>query len=326
MKKRILSDGADYSLQLHPLRYPWAWDIYLKMFDNHWSPREIQMAPDIAQWRREVLPPNLAHAFLTIFAQLTTFDHQRSVDLAEKLIPLIQAPEIKHALIQQAAQEALHTFSYQVCIENLGLDQNEVYSMWERVPVLRRRVEYANRVSDGLDPTNPAAFAAAMAFWFLGFEGVWFLLNLRGPIQAMARHGMMVATAEQFQYIARDEEVHVALGAHLIRELLQETGTPVIGEFSDLTIAHFQEVVRLEEEFIAEAFTDNWIGYSRRDHVDMAKYMADQKLASIGVPPLYRIPTCPLPWVSEMLELRKEKNFFETKVTEYRTGNALVWD
>ena len=33
-----------------------------------------------------------------------------------------------------------------------------------------------------------------------------------------------------------------------------------------------------------------------------------------------------LPWLDEQANLRKEKNFFETRVTEYQTGGALSWD
>ena len=324
--KAILSNGADYSLQLHPTKYPWAWDIYLKMMDNGWTPREIPMAPDVAQWRGGRVPDNLSHMFLTVFSQLTTFDHQRSVDLAERLVTMIQAPEIKHALIKQAEQECLHSWSYQFCIENLGLDTEEIYSRWERVPILKARVDLANNISEGLDPSSPAKFAAALAFWFLGFEGVWFMLNLRGPVQAMARNGLMLATAEQFQYIARDEEQHIAFGTHLIRELLIETGTPVDGEFGDVTRGYFEQVMKLEEQFIEEALQGDWVGYTKNQHVQMAKYLIDQRLRSLWLTPMYNIKTCPLPWMAEMLEIKKEKNFFETRVTEYRTGNALQWD
>lgn len=326
LNKAILSNGNDYSLQLHPLKYPWAWDIYLKMVDNTWTPREIPMAPDVATWRRGALPANLEHAFLTVFAQLTTFDFQRSVDLSEKLLPFIQAPEVKHALIKQAEQECLHSWSYQFCIENLGLAQEDIYSRWSRVPILKERVDYANKVSEELDPSNPAQFAAALAFWFLGFEGIWFMLNLRGPVQAMARMGVMTATAEQFQYIARDEQLHISLGEHIIKEILFEAKVPVIGEFSNAVYEHFEAILELEKRFINEAFQSSWIGYSQTSHIEMAKYMIDQRLRGLGIPSVHNLRQCPLPWVSEMLELKKEKNFFESKVTEYRTGNALVWD
>jgi ribonucleoside-diphosphate reductase beta chain len=332
--KSILLKEPGLSLQLHPLKYPWAWDLYLRMLENNWHPQEIQMAPDVSQWRREEIPPFLQHAFLTIFSQLTTFDFQRAVDLSEVLIPLVQAPEIKNALIKQAEQEALHTFSYQFCIENLGLDQQDIYSRWERVPILRERVEYANRVSEEMralaaaapSPENRARFAAGLAFWFLGFEGVWFMLNLRGPVQAMSRYGMMTATAEQFQYIARDEDTHINLGVHLIRGLLQEERIDPNGPFLSHLLEHFDQVLELEARFIDEAFSSPWPGYGKGLHISMAKWLIDLRLKALGLPPVHNLPSCPIPWMDEMVGLKKEKNFFETRVTEYRTGNSLRWD
>lgn len=328
INKRILSDGNDYSLQLHPLKYPWAWDFYLKMIANTWTPMEIPMAPDVAVWRRDEMPEELKEMFLTVFAQLTTFDHQRSVDLAEVMLPRIQAPEIKHALIKQAEQEALHTWAYQFCIENLGLDQTDIYSRWERVRVLKRRVNYANDVSKMVaDPfSTPEEFIGAVAFWYLGFEGVWFMLNLRGPVQALARTGRwMTATAEQFLYIAKDEELHIAMGAQLVRDLIRELKPDMELLWAQI-LSHFETVLILEEEFISTAFKSPWIGYSVTDHVAMAKWFIDRRLRSIGFPPLHKIDKCPIPWMSEAIELKKERNFFETRVTEYQVGGQLSWD
>lgn len=350
MKKSILAlHETPFDYQLHPTKYPWAWDIYLKMLDNNWHPREIPMTGDVSTWRREQIPPPLAHAFLTVFSQLTTFDFQRAVDINEVLLPLIQAPEIKQALIHQAAQEALHTYSYQFCIENLGLDPEDIYTRWRRIPILQERVKYANKISamiqrsaSGAKDGNSfdiARIAAGIAFWFLAFEGVWFMLNLLGPVQAMARHNFMRATAEQFQYIARDESLHVSLGTLIVRnlleeELLTESSISIQNEggmtpfmlFENLLFDMMQTALRLEEEFIEEAFPLPWLGYTAKNHSLMAKWLINKRMLSIGLQPLHDVVQCPIPWLAEMMDLKKEKNFFETRITEYRTGNALFWD
>ena len=344
--KTVLKRTGDDSLQLHPLGHPWAWDLFLQMYDNHWSPREIGMTPDVAQWRSGELPENLKHAFLTVFAQLTTFDHQRAVDISEILLPLIQSPEIKHALVWQAGQEANHVFSYQVCIENLGLDQSDIYSRWERYPVLKARVDYANQVSEEMvaagkilasdsysDKERKEAvitLAAGIAFWFLAFEGVWFYLNLLGPVQAMARLGLMTATAQQFTYIARDEGSHVLLGVNILRDLIREERISLddqtFGSLHNAIKYHMMSSLELEKDFIEEAFKGPWVHYSVTDHVEMAKWLINMRMRSMGFDNLFDVPRCPMPWVSEMLEIKKETNFFEGRVTEYRTGNALSWD
>lgn len=324
-KKILASLEEPASLQLHPLKYPWAWDLYLKMLDNNWHPREIPMASDIAVWRRGQMPPLLSAAFLTVFSQLTAFDFQRAVDIGEVLLPLVQAPEIKRALIRQMAQEALHTCSYQYCIENLGLDQDDICSRWERVPILNRRVRFADGISqrmlrhaEGARSGNPAAIAqvtSGIVFWFLGFEGVWFVLNLLGPVQAMARHNFMLATAEQFQYIARDETTHISLGTFLVNALIKEAlDEESLALLCSLVEKDFLSVLSLEAEFIEEAFPSPWLGYPKQSHVEMAKWLINKRMESIGFLPPHDVPSCPIPWLTEMLDLRN------------RTGGSLSWD
>jgi len=54
-------------------------------------------------------------------------------------------------------------------------------------------------------------------------------------------------------------------------------------------------------------------------------FIANRRCTQIGLNEIYPGAQNPFPWMSEMLDLRKEKNFFETRVTEYQTGGALDW-
>jgi len=56
------------------------------------------------------------------------------------------------------------------------------------------------------------------------------------------------------------------------------------------------------------------------------KFIANRRCAQIGIAALYPAAENPFPWMSEVMDLKKEKNFFETRVTEYQTGGALSWD
>ena len=139
--------GSTDSLQLFPLSYPWAWDMYLENMDNHWTPREISVAQDVALWRSDSLSEAERHLFLSVMAQLTTFDVQRGDETAESLQGIIDPPEIKHYLKRLADEEALHTWAYQFIIENMGLDPEDIYSRYARVPQMKARVDLANELS-----------------------------------------------------------------------------------------------------------------------------------------------------------------------------------
>jgi ribonucleoside-diphosphate reductase beta chain len=205
--------GSTDSLQLFPLSYPWAWEMYLENMDNHWTPREISVANDVSLWRSDRLSEAERHLFLSVMAQLTTFDVQRGDETAESLLGIIDPPEIKHYLKRLADEEALHTWAYQFIIENMGLDPQDIYSRYARVPQMKARVDLANELSTrakrawakrvfmpeaALTLREKQEILFATIFWFLCFEGIWFVMGLSGPIQNLARHGKFTGAAEQF--------------------------------------------------------------------------------------------------------------------------------
>lgn len=332
-EKRIILATTDMN-QTFPLKYTWAWDNYLQMMDNHWTPREIAVGPDVEDWKTDSLTPSERNIFLRVLAQLTTFDIQRGRDISESLMSHIDAPEIKQALIKQADQEALHTWSYQYIIENLGLDPDLVYNLYRTESQLFNRVMHAQFFSNTVAEIDRLELAGkegkiklleGMVFWYLGFEGVWFYTDLAGPIQSLARRGKMRGAAEQFQYILRDEDLHVTFGVNLIKDFIKENSEVWDNNMESSIYSIMEEVLKLEEKFVQYVIEEPVLGYSVDDHMLLAKYFANNRLVSIGLEPIYPVHSCPLPWVEEMLLFRKEKNFFETRVTEYRTGGALLF-
>jgi len=333
--------GNTDSLQLFPLSYPWAWDMYLENMDNHWTPREIPVANDVALWRSDGLSEAERHLFLSVMAQLTTFDVQRGDETAESLQGIIDPPEIKHYLKRLADEEALHTWAYQFIIENMGLDPEDIYSRYARVPQMKARVDLANELSSrakrawakrvftpeaALTLREKQEILFATIFWFLCFEGIWFVMGLSGPIQNLSRHGKFTGAAEQFQYILRDEFQHIRFGIHLINAYIEQYPDCMSKSFVAAIGRLFEETIRLEDDYIRYCLPAPTVGYNVEDHTETAKWYANQRASSIGLPPVYEGAQHRFPWMSEQVSIRKEKNFFETRPTEYRTGGALNWD
>jgi len=333
--------GNTDSLQLFPLSYPWAWDMYLENMDNHWTPREIPVANDVALWRSDRLSEEERHLFLSIMAQLTTFDVQRGDETAESLLGIMDPPEIKHYLKRLADEEALHTWAYQVIIENMGLDPEDIYSRYARVPQMKARIDLANELSGRAKRawakrvfTPEAALTVrekqevlfAIIFWFLCFEGIWFVMGLSGPIQNLARHGKFTGAAEQFQYILRDEFQHIRFGIRLINVYIEQYPECMSTSFVTAIGRLFKETIRLEDDYMRHCLPSPLVGYNADDHIETAMWYANQRASSIGLAPVYENAQHRFPWMSEQVSMRKEKNFFETRPTEYRTGGALSWD
>ena len=338
--------GPCDSYQLEPFAYEWAWTMARAQENNNWAPEEIAVAPDVADYRDPALDPKHKHLFESVMAQLTTFDIERGDDAAETFLAVFQPAEIRHFFKRLVWDEALHTRSYRYVIENLGIPLS-IYDRWQTVPAMRNRVEMAQELSAPVlealgtalamgwsiaeafmdDLENKQALLRSLVFWFLLFEGVWFWVSLLGPVQQLARLGRFKGGAEQFAYIARDESQHIGFGQALIREYLAQYPEALTEELKAVIVADTHRAINLERDYIAYCLRDGPIlGYAVNDHVATAKYFANMRLGAVGLPQPFDDAYHAFPWMAEQMEIRKEKNFFETRVTEYQSGGALAFD
>lgn len=74
--------GPCDSYQLEPFAYEWAWTMARAQENNNWAPEEIAVAPDVADYKDPTLDPKHKHLFVSVMAQLTTFDIERGDDAA----------------------------------------------------------------------------------------------------------------------------------------------------------------------------------------------------------------------------------------------------
>ena len=336
--------GPCDSYQLEPFAYEWAWAMARAQEHNNWAPEEIAVGPDVADWKDPTLDPKHRHLFQSVMAQLTTFDIERGDDAAETFLSVFQPAEIRHFLKRLVWEEGLHTRSYRYVIENLGIPLS-IYDTWKTVPAMKARVEMAQELSRpiemlvgehlrygrGYDEWNDGdkkRFLRALVFWFLLFEGVWFWVSLLGPVQQLARLGRFRGGAEQFTYIARDEQQHIGFGIALIREFIAQYPEALLGDARDLITQDARRALALEGDYIAYCLKDGPIlGYSAEDHLSTAKFFANLRLGAVGLEAPFGYGAAhAFPWMSEQMELKKEKNFFETRVTDYQVGGALNFD
>ena len=341
MTKPLL--GPCDSYQLEPFAYPWAWEMARAQENNNWAPEEIAVASDVADYKDPSLDYRHKHLFESVMAQLTTFDIERGDDAAETFLSVFQPAEIRHFFKRLVWEEGLHTRSYRYVIENLGIPLT-IYDTWKTVPAMKARVEMAQELSrpveqiigahllnkfpyDELNLKDKQAILRSMVFWFLIFEGTWFWVSLLGPVQQLARLGRFKGGAEQFTYIARDEQQHIGFGVALIREYLAQYPECLTEDLLEAVAADTRRAITLEGEYIAYCLKDGPIlGYSAPDHLATAKFFANMRLGSVGLPQPFSDAHHAFPWMSEQMELKKEKNFFETRVTEYQAGGALQFD
>lgn len=324
--KRIILGETDTN-QLAPFKYHWAWQAYLDANANHWTPLDISMAEDKAQWETGALTEQEIHMYETVLAYLTTSDIVVMRNITMAVIDNITAPEVEVYLTRQAFEESLHTWTYQHCIETLGLDEGRIYNLyrtiWQLDDKIRLSAEYTDKISNANG--NVKELLEGLIFYYLGFEGGWFY-NGFTPIFALQRRMLMIRTGEQFQYIMRDEAMHASIGTRIINTIIQENNIDH-SWVEETTLRIFDKVVKCENNYAQYAIPGNILGYNWKDHVDQLKYLLNRRAAGIGntyIPYPNNIK-CPFPWLDQQTSIRKEKNFFETTVTEYRR-TGLNWD
>ncbi len=327
--KRVVNGRSDIN-QLAPFRYPWAWQAFLNGNANHWTPLEIGMGQDIQDFRHRLTDAD-RHLFTNVLATLSTSDIMAGRNIGTAIMDKITAPEIQAYMTRQIGEEGIHVWAYQHCIEVLGLDQGDIYNRYRVVPQIHAKVAIAQRRLDAItradidlkNRDDLQSFLMSYVFFAGIFEGVWFY-NGFTPVFALQRRGLMRGTAEQFQYIMRDEVMHTDFGLHVVRTIMDEEG---IRLDPAAVQAMWEECHAAEEAYIRYVLPQPMVGgYSAAAHMEQFRYIANRRAIRIGAAEPFPGAENALPWLSEQIKLNKEKNFFESRVTEYQAGGNLSWD
>ncbi|MDO8828040.1 ribonucleotide-diphosphate reductase subunit beta [Methylophaga sp.] len=326
--KRVVNGQADIN-QLAPFKYPWAWNYFLNANKNHWTPLDINMAQDVHDYRHK-LTLEERHVYENVLSYLTTSDILAMRNIGLAVMEKMTAPELQIYQARQVYEEALHTWTYQHCIETIGLDQGEIYNRYRVVPEIYQKIKLANdRLStvmrsdiDLRDKDELENFVMSYAFFAGIFEGSWFY-NGFSPIFALQRRGLMKGTGEQLQYIMRDEVMHASFGIRVCRQIIKEENVKLDPKKIQTM---FEEADAAEATYAGYILRDPILGYSKEAHHGQFRYTANRRAKQLGFEEPFPGAEATLPWLDEQANMRKEKNFFETKVTEYQTGGGLKWD
>ncbi|MCB4812026.1 ribonucleotide-diphosphate reductase subunit beta [Methylovorus menthalis] len=331
--KRVINGQTDVN-QLVPFKYHWAWDKYLAGCANHWMPQEISMSRDIAQWKdssaltedeRLIVKRNLGF--------FTTADSLAANNIVLGTYRHITAPECRQYLLRQAFEEAIHTHAYQYIVESLGLDESEIFNAYQEVSSIRDKddflIPFINTLTDpefktGTMQTDQQLLRSLIVFACI-MEGLFFYVGFV-QILALGRQNKMQGAAEQYQYILRDESMHCNFGIDLINTLKLENPHLWTPEFREEIKRLMQQAVELEYRYAEDTMPRGVLGLNAAMFKEYLRFIANRRMQQIGIDALYPGASNPFPWMSEMMDLKKEKNFFETRVTEYQTGGALSWD
>ncbi|MGC1274683.1 MAG: ribonucleotide-diphosphate reductase subunit beta [Planctomycetaceae bacterium] len=331
-EKRLINCSAVDVNQLMPLKYKWAWEHYVNGCANHWMPTEVPMTKDIETWRSDKLT---ADERLVIMRNLGFFATAESLvgnNLVLAIFKHVTNAECRQYLLRQAFEEAVHTHTFLYVVDSLGLNEGEVFNMYREIPAIAKKdaleleltAEILDPDFDTKTPEGVQTFLKNLIGYYLIMEGLFFYSGFVMML-SFHRRNLMAGVAEQFQYILRDETVHLNFGVDLINGIKAENPGVWTETFQQQVLERVKQAVEVEIEYAKSCLPNGVLGLNADLFRDYVQHIADRRLERIGLPTQYGSPN-PFPWMSETIDLAKEKNFFETRVTEYQTSGTLSWD
>ncbi|MFP4114561.1 MAG: ribonucleotide-diphosphate reductase subunit beta [Spirochaetota bacterium] len=327
----IINSNKTDPNKILPMTYAWARQHYKDGIANTWTPEEIPMQDDIEQWKSGALSDEERRLVLWNLGFFSTAESLTANNIVLAVYNHVTSPECRQYMLRQAFEEAVHTDTFIYCCDSLGLDPEEIYGMYETIPSIREKDEFVIGLTKSVfDPTfttegieNIRCFIHDLVGYYVIMEGIFFYAGF-AMMLALKRRRKMVGIGEQFEYIMRDESLHLAYGCDLINTIKQEFPDAWTPEFQTELSGLIEHAVELESIYARDACPQGILGINPDQFVTYVEHIADRRLERIGLPARYHREN-PFPWMSQATDLSKEKNFFETRVTEYQTG-SLTWD
>ena len=327
--KRIINGRQTMTFNLLPLKYQWAYELYRNMKANHWEPEDIPMAKDIEQWRGNDLSDVERWIIRMGIGYFSAAEGIVGDNIQHVVRELVTAPELKLVLGRHAHEENIHADSLLYMISSLGINPHECEAMFEDVPTILRKNEFVSRVSRELrrdmdlsQVREKQALARNIFVFGQCMEGTQFY-GLFGMILSLYRQNKFPGIGQMFRYTLRDESNHIELLRNLLVELIRENPDVWTDEFQQELVSLMKEAVQLEKEFINDCLPVNAVGLSSEEFAEYIDYIADRRLENVGLPLLNEGVKNPFPWLAEMMDIKKEQNFFEGRVTEYQKASSL---
>jgi ribonucleoside-diphosphate reductase beta chain len=331
-EKRLLNCEIVDVNQLMPIKYQWAWEHYLNGCSNNWLPHEIPMADDIELWKSDKLTQDERHLLMRNFGFFSTAETLVANNLALAVYKFITNAECRQYLLRQAFEEAIHTQAFLYICESLNLDPGEIFNMYREIPVILAKDKFQMELTSSmlnpnfstLSSEGAAQFFKNLIGYYVILEGIFFYGGF-AMVLAFQRQNKMRGVCQMYEFILRDETIHLNFGIDLINGIKEENPELWTRALKESIVDQVKEAVELEARFTEESLPHGIFGLRPDLFRRYIEYLADRRLERIGLP-LYYHSDNPLEWMSEAIDLYKEKNFFENIITEYRPASSLTWN
>lgn len=316
-----------------PMKRPWAWEMYKKGVANNWTPEEIAMQDDVEQWKSKTALTEEERALALLnFGFFSVGESLTASNLVLVLYKYIKDPACRSYLLRQAWEEQLHVHMFVYICDSLGLDPDHVYNMYKTVGEIKEKDDFVveltqSLVDENIDvdtPEGKLSLLRNLIGYYIVMEGIFFYGGF-AQMLAMKNKNKLVGAGQQFEYVLRDESLHVQFGVNVINSIKEEAPEIWTDQLKNELIDIVKKAVELEHMYLEKTCPTAVVGIPQKLFKQYIEYIADRRLESIGLPAQYKSEN-PFPWLSKVMDLSKETNFFEKRVTEYAVGTLEDWD
>jgi ribonucleoside-diphosphate reductase beta chain len=323
----LIGKASPEDVNLHPIRYQWAYDLYNQAVRNTWFPHEIALKEDLEDFEKMTEDEKHAVEFIMSFFNPAELIVNRTLALG--VYPYLKSPETHLYIAKQMWEEANHCVAFEYVLETFPFDRNKVYSTHLEVPSMKAKEAYIMRylkrmTEERLDietVDGKKDFIKNLVAYNIVMEGIWFYSGFMVMLSFRQRNQLR-NFGSMINWVLRDESLHLKFGINLVHNILEENPELLTEEFAAEIRNIIIEGVDLETAYNKDLFPNGILGLNA-DYVNQyVQYVADRRLAELGMPKYYNA-TNPAKWMSTATDVFELVNFFEQQNTSYEVdGHA----
>jgi len=322
----LVGKASPDDMNLHPIRYQWAYDLYQQAVRNTWFPHEIALKEDIVDWEKMTDDEKHAVKFLMAFFNPAELIVNRSIALG--IYPYLKSPECHLYLAKQMWEEANHCVAFEYVLQTFPLDREQVFGIHLQTPSMVAKENYINRymkrmMEDTLNVETAEGkkdFLRNLVATNIVMEGIWFYSGFMVALSFRQRN-QLKNLGSMINWVIRDESLHLKFGINLIHNILEENAELVDAAFAQEIAGIIVEGVNLETAYNQDLFPRGILGLNA-DYVNQyVQYVADRRLEELGLGKHYNVSN-PAKWMSTATDVFELVNFFEAQNTSYEVDSG----
>lgn len=308
-------------MNLHPIRYAWAYDLYNQAVRNTWFPHEIALKEDLEDWEKMTDDERHAVKFLMAFFNPAELIVNRSIALG--IYPYLKSPECHLYLAKQMWEEANHCVAFEYVLQTFPLDRDKVFNLHIETPSMSAKENYVMKylkrmTEETLDIESIEGkkdFIRNLVATNVVMEGVWFYSGFMVALSFRQRNQLR-NLGSMVNWVLRDESLHLKFGINLVHAVLEENQELLTEKFANEIRTIVVEGIDKEVIYNKDLFPKGILGLNA-DYVNQyVQYVADRRLEELGLVKHYGV-TNPAKWMGTATDVFELVNFFEQQNTNY---------